>query len=150
MELSRAGRARERAGGEQVSSDETNQRPLGVGGIVGDAINIYFQRFGLMFALSIIPAVIALLLARLLPTVPAEQIQANPGEAGWPFLIGWIIQFIAASLLNSLIVLAAFDAKIGRPGRIAVYVQWALANLFTVIVLSIAVVLLVVVPAMVL
>jgi hypothetical protein len=130
-----------------VSTHEAYRQPLGVGGIVGDAIGIYFQRFGLMFALSVVPALIALVLTELVPTVSEEQAAADPASAGWPFLVAWIIQFFAASLVNSLIVLAAFDTKIGRPGRLGVYVQWALANLFTVIVLSIAVVVVMVVPA---
>src|SRR5258708_105753 len=103
-----------------------------------------------MFALSIIPALIALVTTRLLPEVSQAAAAANPAAAGWPFLIAWIVQFITASLLNSLIVLAAFDTKIGRPGRIGVYVQWALTNLVAVIVLSFAVVLVMVIPALLL
>lgn len=135
------------------TADEGNapalqRRPLGVGGITGDALAIYFQRFGLMFVLSLIPAVIGLMIARAMPHASSAA-AVSPATAGWPILLASIGQYVASSLSNSLIVLAAFDSKIGRPIRLAVYFQRALSNLFTILVLSIAMALVVVIPTLI-
>jgi hypothetical protein len=123
-------------------------RPLGVGGITADAIAIYFQRFGLMFLLSLIPAVIGLLIARAMPHVSSAAV-VDPATTGWTLLLASVGQYIASSLSNSLIVLAAFDTRIGRPIRLGVYFQRALSNLFTVLVMSLAMGLVVVIPTLV-
>jgi hypothetical protein len=122
------------------------RQPLGVGGIAADSLSIYFQRFGLMFVLSLIPAVLALLIAGAMPRGSA----ADAAAAGWPLFLAWLGRFLAWTLSNALIVLAAFDTRIGRPVRIGEYVRRALANLPTIIVLSIAIALMVGIPAVLL
>lgn len=120
------------------TSDEVRQ-PLGLGSIVGDAFSIYFRRFGLMFALSLFPAILALLITDVVP-VPAMPQRAGDGAAtATALLVGWITWLFAATLSNTLIVLAAFDTKIGRPGRLGVYIERALANIVTIILMLIAV-----------
>jgi hypothetical protein len=124
---------------------------FGAGGIVGDALGVFFQRFGLMFALSLVPAVIGFLITAaftsVLPAMGAGNPTAGVAAAAVLTIVGILFP---ASLSNSLIVLAAFDAKIGRPGRFGLYVQRALANLFTVVFLSIVCVLLIVTPILLL
>ena len=63
-----------------------------------------------------------------------------------PFLIVSITQLFASSLSNSLIVLAAFDTKIGRRGRLGVYIEQALANIVTVVLMSLAVIIVMAAP----
>src|SRR5262249_27254858 len=67
-----------------------------------------------------------------------------------PVLIVVIAQLLVYSVSNSLIVIAAFDAKVGRPERLPVYIQRALTNVVTVLVLSIAVLLIMALPFVVL
>jgi hypothetical protein len=132
-----------------MSSYADTQQPLGLGSIVGDAFSIFFHRFGLMFVLSIIPALIVFVVALLVPVKAAPQTPGDLMALAEPFLVVWITQLFASSLCNSLIVLAAFDTKIGRPGRLGVYIKWALANLVTVILMSLAVFIVMAVPIIV-
>jgi hypothetical protein len=119
------------------------REPLGVSDIAADAVSIFFQRFGLMFVLSLAPAVISLVISI---ATPRGAPVASPAEVEWPVFIAGIGQFLASLLSNALIVLAAFDAKIGRPVRLGEYVRRALANLITIVVLSLAVILMIAVP----
>ena len=57
-----------------------SQRPLDVGGITADALSIYFQRFGLMFTLSLIPAILAVLITGAAPRVSSFQAASDPGS----------------------------------------------------------------------
>ena len=132
-----------------MTSYADGRQPLDVGGITADALSIYFQRFGLMFTLSLIPAILAVLITGAAPQVSSFQAASNPAAAGWPLFFLTLGQFLASTLSNALIVLAAFDTKIGRPVRIGVYVQRALSNLLTIIILSIAVGLMVGIPVVI-
>ena len=93
-----------------------------------------------------IPAILAVLITGAAPQVSSFQAASNPAAAGWPLFFLTLGQFLASTLSNALIVLAAFDTKIGRPMRIGVYVQRALSNLLTIIILSIAIGLMVGIP----
>ena len=73
-----------------------------------------------------------------------------PGQApGWPIALAVIGQFLASILSNALIVLAAFDTKIGRPVRPAEYARRAVASVITIILLSLALALIIGIPALV-
>lgn len=129
----------------EVGVSRVPRQPFGVGSITADSLSIYFQRFGLMFVLSLIPAIVALLITGAVPQGSSAR-AATAAAAGWPIFFASMGQFLASTLSNALIVLAAFDTKIGRPVRINVYVRRALANLITIIVLSIAIGLMVAIP----
>src|SRR5260221_10278934 len=101
--------ARIGTGVEVMSSNADTQRSLDVGGITADALSIYFQRFGLMFTLSLIPAIISLLITGAVPQVSSFQAANNPAAAGWPIFFVTLGAFLASTLSNALIVLAAFD-----------------------------------------
>ena len=121
------------------------RQALGVGGILGDAFSVYFQRFGLMFGLSLVPALMAFLMA-----AAGEVSQLPPGQAPeWPIVLAVIGQLLASILSNALIVLAAFDTKIGRPVRPAEYARKAIASVITLILLSFALVLIIGIPSFV-
>jgi hypothetical protein len=122
------------------------RQPLGVGGILGDAFSIYFQRFGLMFVLSLAPALIAFLIA-----IAGDVSLLRPGGGAmeWPIALAMISQLLASILSNALIVLAAFDTKIGRPMRPAEYARRAVASVITLILLSLALALIIGVPSFV-
>src|SRR4051812_24420459 len=111
-----------------MSNYRDSAPPLGVGAIATDAVSIFFQRFGLMFTLAIVPTVLAFLVTRLFPSVTPQQAAADASTMAVPAAIATITAFLGSSLATSLIVLAAFDTKIGRVGRTAVYIQRTLAT----------------------
>lgn len=133
-----------------MSNYGDSHQPLGIGAIISDSFSIFFQRFWLMFVLALLPAVIQYIVQVLVPQPGNEVLRVDPTAVVVPVLVTIAAQLVIYSLSNSLIVIAAFDAKIGRPGRLSVYVQWALTNVVTVLVLTIALTLLMIVPFLVL
>jgi hypothetical protein len=127
-----------------VSTYRDAREPLGVGGIIGDSFSIYFERFGLMFVLSLIPAIITVIVALVIAGLKIGASSA-PAEvnvaAGLTIFLAVLGVVLASILSNALIVVAAFDTKIGRSVRIGVYVQRALAGIIPIIMLFIAIVL---------
>lgn len=130
-----------------MTTNEHARERFGVAGIVDDAFNVFFRRFGLMFALALVPAAIGFLTAEAIGSVVPAIVADHPvAEVVVSAVVAIVVILLGPSLSNSLIVLAAFDAKIGRPVRFGLYVRSALANLFAVVMLSIGSVVLVLAP----
>src|SRR5690349_14454343 len=100
-------------GGDTVSSTYADKQPLGIGSIISDAFSIFFQRFGLMFALALLPALIQFLIGVLVPRPTNAELQVNPLSVMVPMLVSIFAPLAIYSLSNSLIVIASFDTKIG-------------------------------------
>lgn len=115
--------------------------PLGIGGLMTGTFGLFFRRFLLFFAIAIVPSLIMNVLsyAMIGNTIEAQA----TGEVLPPdqiFGAGYFI-FLILSLLIGLVVfgvttLAAYDALLGEPIRIGVYVSRTLKALPAIVVLG--------------
>jgi hypothetical protein len=103
---------------------------LGVGALISSTFSIYFRRFPAIFLFGF--AVYAVFGA-----ISALVLGAGLGTTGVvPLVLDAALNLVAGSLLTSVIVLLAYDAKLGRPLRMAGYVGAALQVILVVLLLS--------------
>lgn len=111
---------------------------FGVGAVIGETLLVLSRRFGLIFLLAFVPALIVQGLSTGLAPMPADGETAafdgyNPIVV---VLLFWLLPLIGYSLSASVVILAAFDTKLDRPVRLNTYLKWALLNIVPVTVLS--------------
>jgi hypothetical protein len=103
---------------------------LGVGALISSTFSIYFRRFPAIFLFGF--AVYAVIGA-----ISALVLGAGLGTTGVvPLVLDAALNLVAGSLLTSVIVLLAYDAKLGRPLRMSGYVGAALQVILVVLLLS--------------
>ncbi len=126
------------------------QEHLGVGSILGESFSILVQYFLPILAIVFVPDFLLYWasneLAIYIYDVEMDYTwlsgSAELVAVGLAFLMGFVVFYIETALLVQL----AYDAKLKRPMRLGLYFKVLIANLLTVILLGI-VVLLLIVPA---
>jgi hypothetical protein len=101
---------------------------LGVGGIVGGTLSLFFNRIGSIFMLAFLPALIVVVFEyQLTPPVDLEnRPDLDPGQFSRSGkLLSGLISMIGTSLISALTVRLAYDEKVGNPMRPGAYVSSA-------------------------
>ena len=111
--------------------------PLGVGDIVGSTFSIYFGRFLVIVPLAMIPAFASDLLSYFLLGVSNEM---DPSQVGsGRILLASLFSILGTSAATGFVILAAYDARLGRSGGIGQYVGTVLRAIVPIVLCTIVV-----------
>lgn len=135
---------------------QSKPQSLGVAGVLGSTFSIFFSRFGTFFLLGFLPALVVLAINFLLigPSAlgaadPQEMAELFSSPAGIAlFVVGsLLLPLVGYAISTSMIVRAAYDAKLNRPTNLGAYVGPALAKILPIVLTSLAIMLIVVLAA---
>lgn len=127
--------------------DAFPKRSLGIGSILSQSVSILFSRFPLLFGVALAVqaalAVLSLFIAPLVTALPASP-SGDPTALGNAFgaqavvvgLVTGFLSLLATTLTTGILVLAAYDARLGNPSRLGAYVGAAFAALLPLVVLT--------------
>ncbi len=116
--------------------------PLGIGQIFSETFSIFFKRFLTFFVIAAIPSLVLnamsfAMIPNAVGPVTSGQI-TGPGEIFTAaYFIYLLIAMVVGFVLMGVLTLAAYDAKLGRPTRLGVYISRALGAILPIFVLSI-------------
>lgn len=118
------------------------KEPLGAGRIIGGSFGLFFGRFGVLFLLAFVPMVLLQILQLvILGSRSSFQRSSSGSLADFDTYLALVEAFapaiIAYAFVTAVIVLAAYDAKLGRPVRIKAYVLLALSRLILVTIVTV-------------
>lgn len=132
-----------------MSDTALPKTPFGVTGVLGETFSTFGKKFPYVLILCFIPMIFSLGMSVLVfgPELALGQATGDPADpfAGVDlvgFAVTYILQIIATALATAMMVLLAYDARIGRPVRLGEYISVALRNIVPLTVLSIVVYLL--------
>lgn len=134
--------------------DFPSSQKLGAGRLVGATFRSYFQNFGRLFLIAIIPALVVNVLASWFSARYFASFMANPNDPMAIFNLDYFMLIFAPTILGILvqafILLAAADVLQGQAIRVGNYVNRILTMIVPLLVVSILVYLGVVVGVMLL
>lgn len=126
-----------------MSTADTNlsQEPLGVGQLVSTTFSIFFANIVKIIILGFIPTALGLVVSGLLNgwgvALGSEEPNFLTPGAGVSFVIGLIIQMAIYGITIALLVLLAYDAKMGKSRPLGDYFAPALFAAVPIAVLTI-------------
>lgn len=107
--------------------------PLGIGSIISESFSILFRNFVPVVVLALVPTILSFVISGLFSgfgvVLGLQDPSFNGGGQVLGSVISIVVQLVFASLATALIVLLAYDAKLGRSISIGKYVSPALAGL---------------------
>ncbi|MET1415956.1 hypothetical protein ABVF61_27045 [Roseibium sp. HPY-6] len=122
------------------AQDSEPKIPLGVGTLIADSFSILFRHIIPVVVIGFIPSLFGVLLGGYLVGFEAvlglEETSASSGGAS--ALIS-LIDLVVYSITTAFMVQLAYDAKLRRPVRIGKYIGPAMAAIFPIAILGIAV-----------
>lgn len=118
--------------------------PFGVGTIVGDSFRLFFSRFSVFFLLAFVPTLAIDLLLWLIIGREAILLADNPVMlerflSAPELVLFYVLPFVGYSFATALMVLAAYDARIGHHARVGAYFAVAITRTVPVLLVSIVV-----------
>ncbi|MEF2073546.1 hypothetical protein [Consotaella aegiceratis] len=133
-----------------IAEDSYAKPAFGVGSRLSETFSIFGSRFGVFAAISIVMGIVAQLvtygLAQVLGTgtVDAQQLEGGiEAEAALLSSINWmtvivllLVPLLIYAVMTGMLVLAAYDAKTGRPAHIGIYVGEGLRRVVPLVVVS--------------
>lgn len=126
-----------------TDTNMTDRPPLGVGAILSETFATYFKRFPTIFFLGLVVygvvGIVNGLVLGFSALSPEWTELEDPGAWGIGLFIMMILGFLAYGLLTSVVVLLAYDARLGRPVRLSGYLGAALPVMDVVSVLMLIV-----------
>jgi len=118
--------------------------PLGVGMIVGDSFRLFFSRFSVFFLLAFVPILIIDALLWLIIGPEAILWIENPELLASALSLvemagAYLLPLIGYAFATALIVLAAYDARVGHKARVGAYFAVAISRIVPIILVTIVV-----------
>lgn len=124
------------------TSSQTYAGPLGVGAIIGDSFSILFQNFIPVMILGFFPTLIGTLFSGTLLGWDVTFAEVEPQFNSTVQIVNYfaviLVQLAVYGVSIALLVLLAYDAKLGRPLSIKRYFEPAIGAAFPILVLTIA------------
>lgn len=119
-----------------------HHQALGVGDIIGNTFSIFFGRFGYIVPLALIPAfamevITYLLVGKAQYGGDVDGFGPEVGAGGIILIL--ILQIVGPTLATAFVILAAYDAKLGRAGRFGHYLTSVMQSLVPVVICSLIV-----------
>ena len=123
-------------------SDPTIHQPLGVGKIVSDSFQTFVSNIVTIIILGVLPAALGIIIKAIFlgfgpHLVDPEIFIINTSWLGFAF--STVVDMVFYGMFTAMLVLMAYDAKLGRSRSIGGYLSSALGVLFPVIVMSLVV-----------
>jgi len=123
--------------------DFATPQKLGAGRLVGATFRTYFQNFGRLFLIAIIPALFVNILASWFSTRYFASFMANPNDPMAIFSLDYFMMIFVPTILGILvqafILLAAADVLQGQAMQVGNYVNRTLTMIVPLLVVSILV-----------
>jgi len=116
--------------------------PLGVGNIISESFSIFFKRIVpiliIGFVLTFASQMINLLAfgPQFMTGMAAEEAVTNPGSYWTKTGISALIGMVFTGIMFGAFTLLAYDAKLGRSGRIGTYFGAAFKNLLPIVIMT--------------
>ncbi|WP_434054867.1 MAG: hypothetical protein RDA78_08385 [Roseibium sp.] len=120
--------------------DSEPHMPLGVGSLVGESFSILFRQFFPILVIGFVPSLLGVLLSGALvgfDTVLSLD-DTDTSSGGASALIS-LVDLVVYSITTAFMVQLAYDAKLERPVRLGKYIGPAMASIFPIAILGIAV-----------
>ncbi|MFD0916803.1 hypothetical protein ACFQ14_10325 [Pseudahrensia aquimaris] len=112
---------------------------LGIGTMLGETFSIFVSRIGLFAVIGMVVMIAISVLTFMFfgsALLDANSL-TNPTSFWTATVFASILSLVGTSLLMGILALAAYDAKLGRPARLSVYIGAALSVIVPLTVLSI-------------
>lgn len=120
--------------------DSEPRMPLGVGSLVGESFSILFRQLFPILVIGFMPSLLGVLLSGALvgfDTVLSLD-DTDTSSGGASALIS-LVDLVVYSITTAFMVQLAYDAKLERPVRLGKYIGPAMASIFPIAILGIAV-----------
>jgi len=115
--------------------------PLGVGDIIGSTFSIFFGRIAYILPLALIPAFVIELMGYMIvgeaQYTGEVDFGAGPSTAGVGSLL--VLNLVGSTLATAFVILAAYDARLGRAGNFGQYIGAVMQSAMPLILCSLIV-----------
>lgn len=125
------------------SAPDQPRQPLGIGPLIAESFSILFRYFVPIVLIAFVPNLLGVLLSGYLVgfevVIGLEEVAADGSGSPGLELLTSLVDMVVYSITTAFLVQLAYDAKLGRPIRIARYIGPALGAIVPIVILGFAV-----------